>query len=133
MPILDGSQKNFRILDELQYVLEAGDFKARWTAYGWPQTIETKMIEVSMMLEQEKLHYAEVQEEQQAEFVENMKVLGANVNNLHNFTDMSKVESVAKHIASIKSELEKAEEEARLYNSREGLFDKNITEYAQVQ
>jgi hypothetical protein len=47
MPILDGSQKNFRILDELQYVLEAGDFKARWTAYGWPQTIETKMIEVS--------------------------------------------------------------------------------------
>jgi dynein heavy chain len=86
-----------------------------------------------MMLEQEKLHYAEVQEEQQAEFVENMKVLGANVNNLHNFTDMSKVESVAKHIASIKSELEKAEEEARLYNSREGLFDKNITEYAQVQ
>jgi dynein heavy chain, axonemal len=54
------------------------------------------------------------------------------VESLHQFTDLSRIDQVAAHIRRIKKDLAECDEEARRFNSRESLFGKEITEYSQL-
>lgn len=52
------------------------------------------------------------------------------VDSLHQFTDVSRLDQVAAHVRRIKKDLQECDEEARKFNSREGLFGKDMTEYS---
>ena len=60
-PDLDATTSNYGVIDACMFQLEGSDFTARWNAFAWPKEIADKMVEVQLVLEEEKNMYAEKQ------------------------------------------------------------------------
>jgi dynein heavy chain, axonemal len=130
--VMDTVMENFALLDGLNCKLAPEDFKSRWSMFGWPLKTDARMMDVTDMLEQEKKGYSKNMEGEQEAFVEQLKTLESEVAGLFKFKDLSKAAQVVPHIAALKKELADCVAQAGLFNTREGLFEKEITEYAQV-
>ncbi|KAH8098241.1 dynein light chain binding protein [Aureococcus anophagefferens] len=73
--------------------------------------------------------YENDMEEAQGEFRERLRGYMDEVDNLRTFYDLKLVDQVSAHVRRIKKDLASAEDEARLFNSREALFNKEVTQY----
>ena len=111
--------ENFDVLDDVKFRLEDGDFDRRWAVFGWPKTVDDKMIETDAVLEDFQQSYNNAQQEEQAAFVERLKGLESEVDNLHSYNDISKVAQVAPHVAKLKADLEECTRLSNIFNSRE--------------
>eukprot|EP00937_MAST-01D_sp_MAST-1D-sp2_P001678 g1678.t1 len=129
---IEQSCDNFDLLDGLKHQLEPAEFRARWTMFAWPKTTADKMIDVADMLEQEKKEYAKEMEGEQVAFEEKLKDIEGEVAGLFSFSDMSKVAQVYPKIMQLQKDIDESTQQSKLFNTREGLFEKDITEYSQV-
>eukprot|EP00937_MAST-01D_sp_MAST-1D-sp2_P005910 g5910.t1 len=129
---IEQSCDNFDLLDGLKHQLEPAEFHARWTMFAWPKTTADKMIDVADMLEEEKKDYAKEMEGEQEAFEEKLKDIEGEVAGLFSFSDMKKVAQVHPKIMQLQKDINESTQQAKLFNTREGLFEKDITEYSQV-
>ena len=68
-------------------------------------------------------------EVEQAQFEEALNRLHSDVLSLSQYKDLTRVAQVTTHVQTIKNKLADAVAQGRLFNSREGLFNKEITEF----
>jgi dynein heavy chain len=127
--VIEDAMKNYAVLEDICYKLPPSDFKLRWDLFSWPQRIS----EECFALEEKCIRLENKQqiemEEAQAEFAETLKAYASEVDELGQFHDLKLVEAVAGKVAQIKANLAKADDDARLYNARESLFGKPVTQY----
>ena len=62
-----------------------------------------------------------------------LKYYQSEVDALSQFHDLKLVDSIALKVATIKQNLAQADDDARLYNARESLFGKPVTDYSQLK
>ena len=67
------------------------------------------------------------------QFAETLKYYQSEVDALSQFHDLKLVDSIALKVATIKQNLAQADDDARLYNARESLFGKPVTDYSQLK
>ena len=69
---------------------------------------------------------------QQAEFEEALNGIAEEVSGLQRFTRLDNVGTAAPLVARLKSSIDDAERKSRLFNTREGLFGRDLTSYERL-
>ena len=130
--IADKLIKNFELLDEFKHDQPFTDFQSKWNIIGWPKKILDRKIEVEEKMLLVKAGFDNDMIEEQEGFVEHLKGLKQEVLDLNRFTNIDHVDQVSTYVTNLKDKLAKAAVDAQTFNSREVLFNKEVTEYKQL-
>ena len=130
---IDSSMANFAVLDQLFYHLPESSAQVRWRVFGAPKMVDDKINANAEALDKKTDSFQTDMEEEQEAFVELIKGFNDEVNSLNQYTDLARLEAVAGHVRSLRKKLNTAEEDARLFNSREALFGREMTQYTALK
>ena len=130
---LGGQEQYYQTLHSMYEPLSDEDADLHFKAHSWSLKIEALSEKTTKFLAKEEDSYQEQAEEQQEVFAETVKNLGHTVQNLSQYTDVTKVDYVSNEVKQIKEQLEIAVDEAALFNSREVLFGKTPTDYSELK
>jgi dynein heavy chain len=120
-----------RILDGYG-VKDAEQFSMKWKIIGWPKKIFIQVESTEQVQSEKKMEYAAEMEDEQVIFEQTLISLEQECAQFQGYSDVGRVQMVAKHVKSLDEKLKKAEEDARTFNSREILFGREPTEYTKV-
>jgi dynein heavy chain, axonemal len=121
--------EKYELLDGFKYQLDRNDFFNKYHLFGYPKVIHDLLQEVRIQNVTKRAEYLEEMNVNQSIFGQNLQALSNEVNNLSQFNDVGKVDSVSTYIQKLKTRLADARKSKELFNSREGLFGKDITTY----
>ena len=116
-------------MDEFGFRVAQPIADAQWAAAHWPLKIHFQCDESTRVIEQCRDRYLEDMLAEQDEFGRSLVALEQLVSALDQYDDLSQVGPAAAKIADCAQRIATADEKAKLFNSREGLFDKEATDY----
>ena len=119
----------YNLLEKFGYKVDIDQSNFKWNVYRLPTKVHQKCDEVANNNVAIKRRFHDEMLDHQSEFVKSLFELEKDVVSLENYVDVSDVDFVFDRIKNIEQRLEQATEKARLFNSREGLFDTDITDY----
>eukprot|EP00947_MAST-08B_sp_MAST-8B-sp1_P002409 g2409.t1 len=119
------------VLDEFRYEAKE-ETMMRWRVFGWPKRIADQMLLAQDVVDELKLKYSEEMAEEQVHYAQSLNSLEDEVASFANYTDLKRVDTAAAHCRQVQEKLAKAEEDAKTFNSREALFEQDITSYSQI-
>jgi dynein heavy chain len=122
----------YQLLEDYVVPLPKDQFDLQWKALGGAQRVQKKIADVEAELEKEKTKYMEDMAAEQTEFEGTLGDLSDEVNGLSKYGKMDEIEPAAAHCQSLQGRLKVSEEKANLFNLREGLFGKDITNYDKI-
>jgi dynein heavy chain len=117
------------LLDEYKYKVDYDVGHALWQVYAMPGQVDAKMDEVRVAMEAVRKQLDALQEVEQVAFGTSLAQLEKDVAALQEHTDLAKVDETAVVLAAVEVRVAEAQESIRLYNSREVLFGKEVTDY----
>ena len=119
------------MLDDHKHESPEG-FRALWHAKSWPNKIYEQLKVCDEILLAKKNQYAEEQREEQQVFDMTLNSLEQEVQSFSMYTDIERVDVVAKHVIALRKKITQAGVQAQEFNDREMLFDQDVTEYHQI-
>ncbi|RLN92734.1 hypothetical protein BBJ28_00018197, partial [Nothophytophthora sp. Chile5] len=135
-PLLSQSQQLIKyrlVLDNFQYPYDRDDFLTIWRVRLCPNAINEQMKRMAHMLQMQKTQFSADMNEHQVEFTESLRILHSEVDGFRQYTDIARLDQVYKYVVNIEQKIAKADEDARLFNSREALFGQAVTDYDEIQ
>ena len=131
----EGMQKIYEGCDALddENVQDVEQFNLRWRIAGWPKKIAAQMIAADALQREKKKTYASEMDDQQVVYEQTLVALEQEVGQFQGYTDIGRVNMVAQHVKSLEAKIEAAEQQARQFNARESLFERELTEYTKVK
>ena len=124
--------REFDILEGFGYYLPKRDFVARWNLFGFPKKICDRISQLEEENAEKRVSYLNDMKTDQQLFEENLASLASEVSRLERFNDPAKVVQVSQYVKEIKEKIEAYKAESAVFNSREALFDADVTEYGQI-
>ena len=122
-----------RILETFNHRVTIDHSNAKYTACGWPGRIQASVEEAERLVDQCKERYMDDMMSEQERFAQSLNSLEAFASSFVQYEDLAKhCEEAAQKAAECMSRIEGAEEKSRLFNSREALFEKEMTDYEQL-
>lgn len=117
------------ILDKYRFKIdfEQGTFK--WTIFGLPAKIATKCVEVLEGNVAVKRRFRDDMLAEQVTFVRTLNETESQVGELAALCDINDVVNIAAKVKEMENKLAVCQSKARLFNSREGLFEQDVTDY----
>ena len=91
------------------------------------------MIAADALQREKKKTYASEMDDQQVVYEQTLVALEQEVGQFQGYTDIGRVNMVAQHVKSLEAKIEAAEQQARQFNARESLFERELTEYTKVK
>ncbi|KAG3225312.1 Dynein heavy chain 1, axonemal [Phytophthora cactorum] len=135
-PLMTQSQQLVKyrlVLDYFQYPYDRDDFMTIWKVRLCPNKINDQMKRMTHMLQMQKTQFSTEMNEQQAEFAETLRILHGEVDGFRQYTDIARLDQVYKYVVNIEQKIAKADEDSKLFNSREVLFGQELTDYDEIQ
>ncbi|KAJ0398628.1 hypothetical protein P43SY_007486 [Pythium insidiosum] len=135
-PLLTQSQQLLKyrlVLDHFQYHYDREDFMTIWRVRLGPNQIQEAVKRMTHILAMQKVQFANEMKEQQVEYTEALRVLHNEVDAFRQYTDLARLDQIYKYVLNLEQKIAKADEDARLFNSREALFGHDITDYDELQ
>ena len=131
----ENMQKIYEGCDALdgEGVQDVEQFNLRWRIAGWPKKIMAQMVATDALQREKKKSYASEMDDEQVVFEQTLVSLEQEVGQFQGYTDIGRVNMVAQHVKSLNDKITAAEEQARVFNSRESLFERELTEYTKVK
>ena len=123
----------YNCLYDMRYTLSESDSQSAFVGSFWGVKIERLMESTTQVLEKDQERYEDEMDEEQDSFNATIETLTDTVNKFSQYTDLSKVDYVYDDVQQITQQLKKAQDDANLFNRREGLFQKEITDYSHLQ
>lgn len=126
------NEVHFALMEDAKWKIPLDEMDIRWDVFRWPGKLGAEIIK------QEKNHrvlehqYRKSMEEEQSEFSNDLHNLHSDVARLKDLTKLGDAAKNAETVRHIRQTIAEADEKARLFNSREGLFNSQMTEYAQI-
>lgn len=127
--VIDKLEKNIQVLEGFHRQFDRDDFTLVYRVKCGPMAVDKAVSEALDRIEEAKVQYAEEQQEQQEEFKQTLSRLEQDVINVVQYTDLSKVAFVHNKIKDLRERIDRAENDARRFNSRESLFNHELTDY----
>lgn len=135
MPLTSGTQDTMAYYDLLDKYVHKVDFEdglAKWTVFGYPGKIAAKCDDVVKALEQLKIKYNNEMKTEQTSFTQTLVELEKSVVGLEVFRDLKEVQEAAVKVREVEESLISAQEKIKLFNSRETLFEQDLTDYEDI-
>lgn len=120
------------VLDKYQCALSDDDFTKKWRAIGWPSRLEEEVIRKNQDLDQVKRSLIDNMEKHQENFTKDVDKIQKTITGFYKRTDIKKVTEIANEVRGVMAEIQKLREQANTFNTHEGLFDKDKTDYQYV-
>lgn len=117
------------ILDKFQHRVDPEHLNFRWNVFRLPTKVHSKCEEVTANNISIKRRFNEEMQEDQKAFLKTLADIEKDVVSLENYVDVTDVDFVSERVKSVEAKLQAAQDKARLFNSREALFEENITDY----
>ena len=122
----------YNALETARYIASKEQFDMQWKAMAGAAKVWKKVAEVEKALEDEKNRYQEQLAAEQLDFEDELANLSERCSQLNRFNKLDHCTDAARECILIRDALKVADEKARLFNSREALFGKDLTEYERV-
>ncbi|XP_009304459.3 dynein axonemal heavy chain 1 [Danio rerio] len=131
--ILSKAMSDYDLIDEFYYSLSDEEFKEKWSAMAWPHKILTQMETVSAQHVDDEERFDKIQVADQNSFLERLSFLEMVVAGFSGYTNLERAHEVANEVRRVGKQLKECQEMAQLYNNRERLFGKPVTNYTELQ
>ena len=135
-PLVEGIREGVTycdVLDDFRHAPPtAAHVTARWTAVGWPKRIDAARAVAERVCIAVRQRFLGEMVSDQARFAASLGALEREVEAFAGMADLAKVDATAALVRAAERRLEEAERMAQLFNSREALFDRDVTEYDQL-
>jgi dynein heavy chain len=122
----------FSILDTFKFKVDSEDNNMKWTIFGFPARVYAKCEEVSASNLIIKKRLREDMNEDQTAFKKMIVEVEKEIIALENFTDISDIAFISDRIHALDAKLQAAAEKSKLFNSREALFQQDVTDYEDI-
>lgn len=119
----------FNLLDQFKFKVDEQATNNKWSVFGAPAKIALKCAEVQESNLAIKKKCLEEMESEQVQFLKTLQDLDQQVGALEHLTDLSDVVNIHGIIKELEGNLGNAQAKARLFNSREALFEVDTTDY----
>ena len=106
-------------------------FNQRWEICQWPRRIQKIVKRTLATIEQKKQQYSLQMADEQVIFEQTLAALEAEVRGFGSYQDIRKSKDVEVHRLTLSKKLAAAKEQVQTFNSREILFQKELTDYSQ--
>ncbi|KAJ3395883.1 Dynein heavy chain 1, axonemal [Lobulomyces angularis] len=123
---------NYDLLEKYKFELPNEDFKAKWAAYSWPMKIDEMIRSTESALEIEQSNFLRNLISDQEAFKDRIYQLGQVIVEFSKNTDLTKVSEIVAEVHIVSNELKECQNLATLFNSRERLFNLEVTHYDEV-
>ena len=107
-------------------------FNMMWKIKGWPKKIHVQVELTQQTQNEKKLEYAAEMEDEQVVFEQSITAIARDVQQFATYSDIGRVKIVGQRVLAIDKQLNEAEENARIFNSREALFGREPTDYSKI-
>ncbi|GMH70086.1 hypothetical protein TrRE_jg13191 [Triparma retinervis] len=126
---IDEMKSYFEILDDFHHKTTGEQSNAKWNNVALPSQVVKQCEDTKNVIAGAKEKYLQDMLSEQEKFVQELGLLEKEVEAFGAYDNLSQVEEVSAHAESVTQKIKDADTKAQLYNSREGLFDKEITDY----
>lgn len=126
------NDNHFILLDAAKWQLPLDLMDIRWEIFSWPNKVYNEIAKQEKAMRVLEYNFKRAMEEEQQEFSSDLQVLQSDVAKLKDLTKLSDAVKNAETVRRIRTTLQQSEEKARLFNSREGLFNSAMTEYNEL-
>ena len=121
------------IMDEYKFKTDADLQSNKWNAFGAPAKIALRCAEVQESNRLVKKKFEEEMNQEQTQFLKTLQELDQAVAALEQYNDISDVVQIAENVKEVEERLQVAQAKARLFNSRESLFEaETVTDYEEL-
>ncbi|KAL8275069.1 hypothetical protein Esti_000948 [Eimeria stiedai] len=120
----------FEVLEAFKYKFLVEDHNLRWRLYGSPLEIIELSNEVSAALVRDRARFLDELLLQQSEFSTTVSDLADVVGGFANFAETSKFAEANDSVLAVGERIEMSIQQAKLFNNRERLFGKDLTDYS---
>ena len=117
------------LLDKYQYKVDFDKISFKWNIFGSPAKVAAKCAEVHIANTAIKQKYLDEMTSEQSIFVKTLADIDHRVGALEQLTDLSDVNNIAARVKDVEASIITATSKARLFNSREALFESEGTDY----
>ncbi|KAJ3073482.1 Dynein heavy chain 1, axonemal [Podochytrium sp. JEL0797] len=124
--------RNYEILEKYKYEQSNEDFRSRWTAYGWPMKIDEMIRSTENSLEVDESTFLRNLVSDQEVFKERIQSISGMVAEFSKNTDVSRLGEIVADVHKVSLELKECQNLVVLFNSRERLFNQEVTHYDEV-
>ncbi|KAJ3159379.1 Dynein heavy chain 1, axonemal [Geranomyces michiganensis] len=122
----------YDVLETHRYELSNEDFKARWQAYIWPMRIDELVRQTETALENDEQSFLRNLAADQEVFKERVHTLSTIIVDFSKHSDINRVADIAAEVHKTSQELKECQNLVALFNSRERLFNLEVTHYDEV-
>lgn len=129
---IEDMMSSFHVLDRYKFKTEFDVGTQMWGVYGAPAKVMIKCEEVAESNISIKRRFREEMLGEQATFSNTMRELVEQVGSLAELVDLHDVEAIAAQVTEVENRIATAQAQARLFNSREGLFESDVTDYEEL-
>jgi dynein heavy chain len=126
------SDSYFALMEAAKWQLPMDAMDLRWEVFHWPCKINAEIAKQEKNMRVLEYNYKRGMEEEQQEFGADLLNLQSDVAKLKDLTKLADAAKNAETVRRIRLTITQSEEKARIFNSREGLFNAPITEYTEL-
>ena len=121
------------LVEDLRYELPAETLEARWEMFGSSGLVKSRAAKCMEYLNTQHDAFLQSQESEQKEFDQRLVRLEEVIEGFSQYKDLAQVREVAEKVRVTSDEIKQCQDLVRLYNSREVLFDRDQTDYSNLQ
>jgi dynein heavy chain len=122
----------FELLEKYKFKIDMDSGTLRWTIFGFPAKIAAKCAEVQENNLAVKRRFRDEMLGEQASFIKVLHELDHSVKSLESLNDLNDVVNNAIKVKEVETRIQVATTKVKLFNSRETLFEQDITDYEEL-
>lgn len=130
---IEESNKIYEILEEFKYNLQPNEIKERYFVMMAPKSILDDVDKKKKELDIKKNEFEQQLTMQQQEFKTTIESLNRSISQFHTYNKKEQHAEISQKVNYINEALSNCLQESKKFNSRENLFEKEITDYSKVQ
>lgn len=128
----DQNNLHFSLMEDAKWQIPTEQMDIRWEVFRWPARLYSEITRQDKNLRALEYSFKKTMEDEQVDFSQDIGNIKVDIAKLKDLTVLADAPKNAEKVRSIRSSIQKADEKARLYNSREGLFNSAATDYSEL-
>jgi dynein heavy chain len=120
-------------LENLGVRMSNDDNGQRWRLFGSPKQTYDMMDQVEESLVELERSFLDAQAAEQTEFDEELADMAGTIESFSRYSNLEEIDGIFENVESVNERLKKATAAVKMFNSREQLFGKEVTDYSTLQ
>lgn len=123
----------YDLLEDFQHEFGNSELDAKWDLFAMPKKLMETIQAQTSTLEKQKESFLKEMAQEQEEFLEMLEGIELTVGQFSNYDDINKFEDAFVDVQSVNARLKEYTEKTNLFNRREALMGKPVTDYSQLR